>query len=813
MSLVGGGIPFVMTAKLKAALRARGLTDEAIAQMTPGDAHKLLMTDEERAARAIVKLRRRVLAAGFNPIPLAGKLPVLKAWQKHDGVSDLEISTWSTRYPLATNTGILTATAPALDIDILDPDAAAAVEALVKARFEDGATVPVRFGHFPKRAILFRTDVPFAKIVVSLATADDPEGLKGQRLEFLADGQQIVIAGDHPDTGKPYTWHGVAPGGIKRKDLSLITEAQAKALVADAVELLITLHGYQLPVRKAKAKATTTGTAGAGKLNGAGHGLFGAPADWNCDYSNHNEVCAMAMKLLLTGMADASVVNFLRAQIEALEDVDPARQARRLHEVPAMVTSARAKIGAPAASQPQTQPKTKTKAGQGQWPDPEPLEAGLLEVIPFDPDALLPESIRPWVTDMAEQMQCPVDYLGTTAMVGLGSTLGRRIAVRPTRSGEWFEVPNLWGIVAGPPGMMKSPAMNAALKPLRRLEERAQEQGQFFRAAYERAAKIYKRREAAAEAMIAKALKNDPNAEAPEVQINTLPPVLRLPRKYILINSTYEKIGEHASHNPLGFLIHRDEIMSLLRYLAQEDHSEARGFYLEAWAGNTSYDFSRIGRGEILVPHLSFSLIGSTQPGVLSAFVAESSRDESNDGMLQRFGMMIWPDSAEEFEFIDRAVDSSARNTAYAAFDRLDQLDVDDAGAQRSTNFDLPWLPFADDAYQAFKAWRIRFENELRSEKIGSPALEAHLAKHRKLIPVLALIRHLADGGAGPVTLHALESAFAWARYLESHARRIYGSIGDAEARAAKAIAARIKGGDLSAPFLAREISASTGWV
>ena len=191
--------------------------------------------------------------------------------------------------------------------------------------------------------------------------------------------------------------------------------------------------------------------------------------------------------------------------------------------------------------------------------------------------------------------------------------------------------------------------------------------------------------------------------------------------------------------------------MSLLRYLSQEDHSEARGFYLEAWAGNTSYDFSRIGRGEILVPHLSFSLIGSTQPGVLSAFVAESSRDESNDGMLQRFGMMVWPDGAEEFEFIDRAVDSTARDNAYAAFDRLDQLDVDDAGAQRSMNFDMPWLPFASDAYQAFKAWRIGFENELRSGKIGSPSLEAHLAKYRKLVPVLALIRHLADGGTGPV--------------------------------------------------------------
>ena len=124
--------------------------------------------------------------------------------------------------------------------------------------------------------------------------------------------------------------------------------------------------------------------------------------------------------------------------------------------------------------------RAQDEAGQGQWPDPEPLEAGLLEVIPFDPDALLPESIRPWVVDMAEQMQAPIDYLGTTAMIGLGSALGRRIAIRPTRFGEWFEVPNLWGMAAGPPGMMKSPAMNAALKPLRRLEERAQEQASSF---------------------------------------------------------------------------------------------------------------------------------------------------------------------------------------------------------------------------------------------------------------------------------------------------------------------------------------------
>ena len=86
------------------------------------------------------------------------------------------------------------------------------------------------------------------------------------------------------------------------------------------------------------------------------------------------------------------------------------------------------------------------------WRDPLPLAGGLLAVEPFDPDLLLPASVRPWVEDIATQMQCPIDYLGVTTMVGLGATLGRRIAVRPTRHGEWFEIANAWGLVIGRPG-------------------------------------------------------------------------------------------------------------------------------------------------------------------------------------------------------------------------------------------------------------------------------------------------------------------------------------------------------------------------
>ena len=43
----GGGMPFVMTKAMKAALRHRGITEAEIEQMTPGDAHKLITGADE----------------------------------------------------------------------------------------------------------------------------------------------------------------------------------------------------------------------------------------------------------------------------------------------------------------------------------------------------------------------------------------------------------------------------------------------------------------------------------------------------------------------------------------------------------------------------------------------------------------------------------------------------------------------------------------------------------------------------------------------------------------------------------------------
>ena len=91
------------------------------------------------------------------------------------------------------------------------------------------------------------------------------------------------------------------------------------------------------------------------------------------------------------------------------------------------------------------------------------------------------------------------------------------------------------------------------------------------------------------------------------------------------------------------------------------------------------------------------------------------------------------------------------------------------------------------------------------------PALESHLAKYRSLIPSLALLIHLADGGNGPVGRDAVQRAIGWGEYLESHARRIYGAALNRDTRAARALAKRIREGHVTDGFALKDVY-NNGW-
>jgi hypothetical protein len=207
-----------------------------------------------RLDRATV-YRKKLLAAGYLPIPVNGKAPPIQGWSDIQA-TDALIDRWADQYASATNTGIITANTPAIDIDVLDPAVADEVHRLVKQMI---GTSAVRTGLAPKRALLFRTDTPFKK---RDATYTSPDGLT-HKVEILGWGQQIVVHGIHPTTREPYTWHGGEPGpDLKRDALPLLTAEKAKEFIAAAAQCM-NARGW---TPKTKLNGSSSGHAGASAL-------------------------------------------------------------------------------------------------------------------------------------------------------------------------------------------------------------------------------------------------------------------------------------------------------------------------------------------------------------------------------------------------------------------------------------------------------------------------------------------------------------------------------------------------------------------
>lgn len=448
------------------------------------------------------------------------------------------------------------------------------------------------------------------------------------------------------------------------------------------------------------------------------------------------------------------------------------------------------------------------------WPEPRPLPSDKPPVLPFDIE-MLPEALRPWVLDIAERIQCPIDFVAVAAMVALAAVVGRRVGIRPKQRDNWLVVPNLWGGVIGRPGVMKTPAIQEPLKPLKNLEIEAKRK--FEKEVNERKAAdlVAKAKQKQAEAAIREALESEGDERAMElareaVQDEDSEPVRM---RFLVNDSTVEKLGEILNQNLYGVAVFRDELIGLLKSLEKDGRECDRAFYLEAWNGTGRFTFDRIGRGTVDIESTCVSILGGIQPGPLSQYMRAVARGgEGDDGLLQRFQLLVWPDVSAAWQNVDRFPDSQARTTAHAVYGGLANLDPILLGA----DFDkfepdgVPFLRFDEVAQAMFNQWREELEPRVRSGE-EHPTIESHLSKYRSLIPSLALLIHLADGGTGPVGIGPLKKAIAWGVYLESHARRIYALAASPDLDAARALAKKIMAGEVSDGFALREVYRN-GW-
>ena len=434
-----------------------------------------------------------------------------------------------------------------------------------------------------------------------------------------------------------------------------------------------------------------------------------------------------------------------------------------------------------------------------QWDAPEPLPGKLPAVEKFTP-RLLPESIREWVMDISPRMQCPPDYPAIAATVALSSVIGRKVGIRPKARDNGFEVvPNLWGVLIGRPSELKTPAMAEALKPIKRLEIEA-------RTAHENAA-LQHEVESSMAAMKAEQDTKEAKAAIKEgkeqlardllqrAQSQTPEPPTR--KRYVVNDATVEKLGELLNQNPTGLLLERDELSGFLKGLDREDRSNDRSFYLEGFNGRSGYTYDRIGRGTIDIPAVTISMIGTIQPGKLIPYVSNAvHQGMSDDGLIQRFQLAVYPDSVTSWRYQDAYASTEAKTAAHETFKRLAEMDP----PEPLEGDDIYFTRFTSEAQALFIEWLTALERKIREPDIH-PAIEAHLAKYRSLAPSIALIIQLAESGDLEVSASAFARAAAWCDYLESHARRIYGMAVDNDTANAKTILEKVKVGKLAPPF------------
>jgi hypothetical protein len=225
---------------------------------------------------------------------------------------------------------------------------------------------------------------------------------------------------------------------------------------------------------------------------------------------------------------------------------------------------------------------------------------------PFPFEVLSP-TVRMFVEAVAQSTGADPS---ATAMAALTAVSGAMNAETRVRLGDsWWEKPIIWTVLVGSSSSMKSPIIEKATEPLRRIDKERKKAWQQLHKQWQQSKQ------------------NKNNAAAPPPQ----------PPRCVMNDATPEKVAEILSRDPRGSLMVQDELAGWIQGFERYNSGSSRAFYLQTWNGG-SFTKDRVGKGkedadaEIFVDNLALSILGGIQPDLLTKL-----GDLTADGLLQRF--------------------------------------------------------------------------------------------------------------------------------------------------------------------------------
>lgn len=272
--------------------------------------------------------------------------------------------------------------------------------------------------------------------------------------------------------------------------------------------------------------------------------------------------------------------------------------------------------------------------------------------------------------------------------------------------------PSIWIACVAEAGIGKSPAINATLDPLKKINIRELKQ-------YKKECDKYL-------AYMNKSIKEKEICDAVEKPIN---------KQFIATDTTLEALLNLCSENPNGTGIYFDELAGFFNSMDKYRSGSDEQFWLSSWSGETHIT-NRVGTGVSIAENPHLPIIGGIQPGVL-AEIATKSRQES--GFMHRF-LFACPKVKPEYRTREQLPESVITWLQWYMEGIKDKSkrfeDLDDEGTVRRSICKMDTE--ANNEYDRVERWIV----DLQRSDEQSEYLKAMYSKTKSYLGKFTLICH-----------------------------------------------------------------------
>lgn len=344
------------------------------------------------------------------------------------------------------------------------------------------------------------------------------------------------------------------------------------------------------------------------------------------------------------------------------------------------------------------------------------------------PTSIFPQVMQKLIYELESTLNFSPDYSSASILYAVSVSIGNKIQLKVKNS--WLEKSNLYMVLVGRTGDVKSHSVSFCLHPLMKLDKENFEQYILKKKEYEQ-------------------------LPAEEKSKSTIP----ILRQLLLNDFTPEAFVKAHYFNPRGIGLYTDEIAGFFNSFNQYRKGSEEESYLSAWSGKPIIK-NRISGEEMRVDNTKVDIIGTMQEAILSS-VFHSNK--LKNGFIDRL-LFVLPHKYVDNKWHDKDLDEKYIEWYSEFIENTFQL------AENSEKI----LEFESEAKNYLYKWQNTQKNDFEFEyqRGISVKLQQYVLRFSILLEVIHAICN--DEKLHSISLKTLKSAIKLRDYFFENAVRVF---------------------------------------